>query len=134
MERLNNSDFNPKQLSPQTLAFMGDTVYDMLVRERLVREANRPVGELNKRKVRLVNCKTQAEAIEKLMPKLTEDEISVCKRGRNAFTKNTPKNADVADYHAATGLEALFGYLYLGGEIDRLNELFDIIIGKQHPT
>ncbi len=128
MEKLIDKDFNPKQLSPQTLAFMGDTVYDMLVREYLVREANRPVGELNKRKVKLVNCKTQAEAIENLMPKLTEDEIAVYKRGRNAFTKNTPKNADVADYHAATGLEALFGYLYLNGSIDRLNELFEEII------
>ncbi len=128
MEKLIDKDFNPKQLSPQTLAFMGDTVYDMLVRESLIREANRPVGELNKRKVRLVNCKTQAEAIERLMPKLTEDEINIYKRGRNAFTKNTPKNADVADYHAATGLEALFGYLYLGGELERLNELFEEII------
>jgi ribonuclease-3 family protein len=123
-----DSRCNPKQLSPQTLAFMGDTVYDMLVRESLIREANRPVGELNKRKVRLVNCKTQAEAVVKLMPMLTDEEISVYKRGRNAFTKNTPKNAEVADYHAATGLEALFGYLYLSGNIDRLNELFELII------
>lgn len=128
MEKLIDKDFNPKQLSPQTLAFMGDTVYDMLVRESLIREANRPVGELNKRKVRLVNCKTQAEAVVKLMPMLTDEEISVYKRGRNAFTKNTPKNAEVADYHAATGLEALFGYLYLSGSIDRLNELFKEII------
>lgn len=128
MEKLIDKEFNPKQLSPQTLAFMGDTVYDMLVRESLIREANRPVGELNKRKVRLVNCKTQAEAVVKLMPMLTDEEISVYKRGRNAFTKNTPKNAEVADYHAATGLEALFGYLYLSESIDRLNELFELII------
>ncbi|MBR2109010.1 MAG: ribonuclease III [Ruminococcus sp.] len=128
MDRLTDKKCNPKQLSPQTLAFIGDTVYDMLAREYLVCEANRPVGELNKRKVKLVNCKTQSDAVKQLMSDLTEDEVDVYKRGRNAFTKNTPKNADVADYHAATGLEALFGYLYLNGEINRLNELFEKII------
>ncbi len=128
MDRLTDKKCNPKQLSPQTLAFIGDTVYDMLAREYLVCEANRPVGELNKRKVKLVNCKTQSDAVKQLMSDLTEDEVDIYKRGRNAFTKNTPKNADVADYHAATGLEALFGYLYLNGEINRLNELFEKII------
>lgn len=128
MDRLTDKKCNPKLLSPQTLAFIGDTVYDMLTREYLVCEANRPVGELNRRKVDIVNCETQSKAIKELMPILTEDEISVFKRGRNAFTKHTPKNADVADYHAATGLEALFGYLYLNGEIERLNELFKKII------
>ena len=128
MDRLTDKKCNPKQLSPQTLAFIGDTVYDMLAREYLVCEANRPVGELNKRKVKLVNCKTQSDAVKQLMSDLTEDEVDVYKRGRNAFTKNTPKNADVADYHAATGIEALFGYLYLNGEINRLNELFEKII------
>ena len=128
MDRLTDKNCNPKQLSPQTLAFIGDTVYDMLAREYLVCEANRPVGELNRRKVELVNCETQSKAVKQLMPILTEDEVSVYKRGRNAFTKNTPRNADVADYHAATGLEALFGYLYLNGEISRLNELFELIL------
>ena len=130
MDRLTDKKCNPKQLSPQTLAFIGDTVYDMLTRECLVCEANRPVGELNKRKVELVNCETQSKAVKKLIPMFTEDELSVYKRGRNAFTKNTPKNADVADYHAATGLEALFGYLYLSGEISRLNELFEVVLDK----
>lgn len=128
MQNLSENNTNPKLLSPQTLAFIGDSVYDILVREHLIAEANRPVGELNNRKVKLVNCESQADAIERLMPMLTDEEIAVYKRGRNAFTKHTPKNADVADYHAATGLEALFGYLYLGGEIERINELFNIII------
>ncbi len=130
MDRLNDKKCNPGQLSPQVLAFMGDTVYDMLVREHLVLEANRPVGELNRRKVQLVNCETQSKAIKTLMPVLTDDEIGIYKRGRNAFTKNTPKNAEVSDYHAATGLEALFGYLYLNGETERLNELFGIILNQ----
>ncbi len=118
------NDTNPKQLSPQTLAFMGDTVYDLLVREYLINEANRPLSELNKRKVKLVNCESQAKSADYIMDKLTEAELSVYKRGRNAFTKCTPKNSSVADYHSATGLEALFGYLYLNGENNRIKELF----------
>ncbi len=128
MQSLSEKKTNPKLLPPQTLAFIGDSVYDILVREYLINEAIRPVGELNSRKVKLVNCESQAKAVERLMHVLTETEISVYKRGRNAFTKHTPKNAEVADYHAATGLEALFGYLYLDGEIERINELFNIII------
>ena len=116
------------QLSPLTLAFVGDGVYDLLVREYLVRQANRPVGELNKIKVSMVNCKSQAQFAAKLMPKLSEKETAVYKRGRNAAPKCTPKNGSVADYHSATGLEALFGYLYLNGETDRIDELFEMIL------
>ncbi len=116
-----------RSYSPQTLAFIGDTVYELFVRESLVVEANRPVGELNRRKVKLVKCEAQAEAAKKLLPFLTEEEEAVYKRGRNAFTKNTPKNSSVADYHSATGLEALFGYLYLDGRVDRLRELFKMV-------
>ncbi len=125
---LNKKVENPKQLSPQTLAFVGDTVYDLLVRGYLASTAQRPVGELNRQKVKLVNCEAQAEAVKKLTPSLTEEEIDIYRRGRNAFTKNTPKNSSVADYHSATGLEALFGFLYLKGDIDRINNLFTIII------
>ena len=125
---LNKKVENPKQLSPQTLAFVGDTVYDLLVRGYLASTAQRPVGELNRQKVELVNCEAQAEAVKKLTPSLTEEEIDIYRRGRNAFTKNTPKNSSVADYHSATGLEALFGFLYLKGDIDRINNLFTIII------
>ena len=88
------------QLSPLTLAFVGDGVYDLLVREYLVRQANRPVGELNKIKVSMVNCKSQAQFAAKLMPKLSEKET----------------------------LECLFGYLYLNGEKDRIDELFGMIV------
>ncbi|MCH5304341.1 MAG: ribonuclease III, partial [Ruminococcus sp.] len=102
--------------------------YDLLVREYLISIANRPVGELNKRKVKYVNCESQAKSVNFIMPKLSEVEISVYKRGRNAFTKSTPKNSSIADYHCATGLEALFGYLYLNGENERLKELFKMCI------
>ena len=118
-------------ISPLTLAFVGDAVFDLLVRGWLVRQANRPVGELNKMKVGFVNCKNQAEFAKILLPILTEKEASVYKRGRNAAPKCTPKNGTVADYHSATGLESLFGYLYLKGENERINELFNVILHSQ---
>ena len=117
--------------SPLTLAFIGDGVYDLLVRDYLVRKANRPVGELNKVKVSLVNCESQASFAKAIMPLLNEREQAVYKRGRNAAPKCTPKHGSVADYHSATGLEALFGYLYLNGEQERTRELFQIIIDNQ---
>lgn len=118
----------PSDYSPLTLAFIGDGVYDLLVRSYVVNLANRPVGELNKIKVSLVNCKSQAQFAKKLLPVMTEKEEAVYKRGRNASTSNTPKNSTVADYHSATGLEALFGYLYINAQNDRINELFHLII------
>lgn len=114
--------------SPLTLAFVGDGVYDLLVRDHLVRRANRPVGELNKIKVSLVNCESQARFVQKLMPSLTEKERAVYKRGRNAAPKCTPKHGSVADYHSATGLECLFGYLHINGETERINLLFNQIV------
>ncbi len=102
------------EFSPLTLAFVGDGVYDLLVREYLVRQANRPVGELNKVKVAMVNCRSQAQFAAKLMPHLTEKETAVYKRGRNAAPKSTAKNGTVAEYHSATGLECLFGYRRFG--------------------
>ena len=90
--------------SPLTLAFVGDGVYDLLVREYLARQGNRPVGELNRRKVALVKCESQASFAKALMPELSERELAVYKRGRNAAPKCTPKHGSVADYHSATGL------------------------------
>ena len=101
------------EYSPLTLAFVGDGVYDLLVRGYLVRQANRPVGELNKIKVSLVNCKSQAAFAKQIMEHLSDKEVSVYKRGRNAAPKCTSKHGSVADYHSATGFECLFGYLYL---------------------
>lgn len=106
------------------LAFIGDGVYDLLVREALVCQANRQAGKLHKMKVEQVKCQAQAQRMEKILPLLTEEEQAVYKRGRNAHTTHTPKNATSADYHSATGMEALFGYLYLKGELARLRDLF----------
>ncbi|MGN1456457.1 MAG: Mini-ribonuclease 3 [Acutalibacteraceae bacterium] len=126
MGRLSLSECSPKELSPLTLAFVGDGVYDLIVREELVCSANRPVGQLNKLKVEIVRCQAQAKMYNTIEPFLTEEETDVFKRGRNAHTAHTPKNASSADYHLATGLESLFGYLYLSDRIDRIRELFKI--------
>lgn len=127
MERLFAGECDPKQLSPLTLAFVGDCVFELFVREWLVCQANWPVNALHKHSVAQVCCQAQAKSMEKLMPFLTEREQQIFKRGRNATTSHVPKNASPKDYHAATGFETMFGYLYLNGEIARLRELFSMI-------
>ncbi len=115
-------------LSPLDLAFVGDGVFDLLCRELLLRGGSCPVKKLHQRKTELVNCQAQARALEKLWPGLSEEERAVALRGRNAHVGHVPKNARIADYHGATALEALFGWLYLGGETQRLRELFQLIM------
>lgn len=127
MNRLFDCPCSPMQLSPLTLAFVGDTVYDLLVREKLVCDANRPVKSLHNLAASVVNAASQAQASRKILPFLTEEETDVFKRGRNAHTNHKAKNMSESDYHAATGLECLFGYLYLSEKADRIRELFDII-------
>ena len=124
--RLLDRNVDLKEVSPLTLAFIGDGVYDLLVREKLVCEANRPVGALNAEKIAIVNCTAQSQAMKELMEILSEEELSVYKRGKNAHARTVPKNAEKTDYHMATGFEALFGYLYLKGDIDRMRELFEM--------
>lgn len=119
MERFLPNEVDVRTLSPLTLAFVGDGVYDLMVREKLTCEANRPNGELHKLAVRLVRAEAQSAAAEYILPLLTEQETAVFKRGRNAHTARSGN-----DYHRATGLEALFGYLYLSGQIDRVRVLF----------
>ena len=116
------------EISPLTLAVVGDGGYDLLGREYLVRQANRPVGELYRIKLSLVICKSQAKFAKLLMPELSERETAVYTRGRNAAPKCTSKHGTVADYHSATGLETLFVYLYINGNIDIVNELFNQIV------
>ena len=115
-----------KSMSPSTLAFMGDAVYGLLVREKLC-EVNRPSGELHSMSVKYVSATAQDEAFSVISELLSEDEMAVFKRGRNFHTSNTPKSSSAKQYHTATGLETLFGYLYLSGANQRLAELFEII-------
>ena len=118
-------------LSPLTLAFIGDTVFDLLVRSELVCEANRPVNALHKSASQRVCAAAQAMGIKKILPLLTEKEEAVFKRGRNSHTGGIPKNASSADYHYATGLESLFGWLYLTEQSERITELYELIRSEE---
>ena len=121
---------NLSSYSPLTLAFIGDTVFDLLVRGELVCEANRPVKELHNLAAKKVCASAQAESVKKIMDSLTSEESDVFKRGRNAHTGSTPKNQSGADYHYATGLECLFGWLYLNGNEERIKELYALMNGE----
>ena len=112
-----------RMYSPLTLAFMGDCVFEIVIRSIVVERGNRQAGSLHKIKSSVVNAKVQARMIEALMEELTEEERVIYKRGRNAKPHTVAKNASVNDYRKATGLEALFGYLYLSGQEDRILEL-----------
>ncbi len=113
--------------SPLTLAYLGDCVYELLVRETLVRKGNKPNGKLHGEATKFVSSKGQSEAFLKIEHILTEEEIAVFKRGRNAHSVPN-KNNDADEYRRATGLETLFGYLRLCGDDDRIEELFREII------
>ena len=117
---------NIKLLSPSVLAFVGDAVYGLYVREALAK-INRPSGELHKLSVKYVNAVSQANAFKLIENILNEDELSIYKRGRNFHTSSSPKNATKGQYHTATGLECLFGYLHLSNNHARASELFKII-------
>lgn len=117
-----------KQLSPLALAFLGDAVFGLYVREKLLLQGNAPAQQLHRKAVGYVCARAQSKAVEEIAGLLSPDEESVYRRGRNAHSR-PPKNADVADYRRATGLEALFGYLHLCGETDRARDLFQVIWG-----
>lgn len=110
------------------LAHMGDSIYELLVRTWLCAHGKTTSKSLHKETISYVSATAQARATEKIMSNLSDAEHAAFKRGRNAKVNSVPKNADIADYHAATGIETLFGYLYLKGEKDRINELFEIIM------
>jgi len=117
-------------LNPQVLAFVGDAVYTLYVRNMIVLNNKGKSGELHKITAKYVKAKTQSEAIEKLLPTLTQDEQDVFKRGRNYKTQSTAKNSSVQEYHRATGFEAVLGYLYLSGQKERLNEILKSSLGE----
>ncbi len=114
-----------RQYSPLTLAFLGDAVYSLLVRNMLTKDCNKPTGKLHKDSIKYVNASFQAQMIKELTEELTENELTVFKRGRNSHSNHSPKNQSDGDYRYATGLESLYGYLYLCGKADRINELFE---------
>ncbi len=110
--------------STAALAYLGDCVIEMCVRERLVKEGYSSSSRLNKSALNYVRAPKQAEAMKNIIDLLTDEENAVFHRGRNMGHSSTPKSATVAEYRAATGMEALFGYLHLAGRKDRISELF----------
>lgn len=116
--------------SPLTLAYIGDAVYDVVIRTVVVERANRAANELHKRTIKYVQAGAQAAMIEALLEELTEDEVAVYKRGRNAKSYTSAKNASIQDYRKATGFEALMGFLYLTGQTERMLYLIKAGIGK----
>ena len=115
---------NPKEYSPLVLAYIGDAVYEILVRQYIVSCGNAPVNVLNRRARGIVNAAAQSAAYEKIKDMLTQEEEAVYRRGRNAKSHTAAKNQSISDYRRATGVEALFGFLYLEGKNDRISELF----------
>lgn len=117
------------QYSPLTLAFMGDAVYETLVREKIVSSANMPVRKLHDLTIEKVCAEFQASAVKRLLEKglLTEEEQEIFRHGRNAGGVTAPKHSTVGEYRAATGLECLFGFLHLSGRTDRVREIFELI-------
>ena len=119
--------------SPLTLAYIGDGIYELVIRSVVVERANRSANDLHKKTTRYVKAPAQSAMIEALLPELTEEEEAVYRRGRNAKSYTTAKNASVADYRRATGFEALMGYLYLKEDYSRIVELVRKGIPEDRP-
>lgn len=123
-----------RSYSPLALAYIGDGIYDLVIRSMVVGKGNTGANQLHRRTSQLVKAHTQSEMIEVLLPELTEEELAVYKRGRNAKSPTMAKNATMADYRRATGFEALMGYLYLENRMERMMELIKTAlagIGKE---
>lgn len=137
--KINSNDFlekssvnwderDARMMSPLQLAYLGDAVYELLVRTSLVNKKNVSVNELHKEAVKYVKAEAQAKIVFSMENKLTEDEWAMVKRGRNAKSSSVPKNANLSDYKYATGFETLIGFLYITGNIERIMQLFNEII------
>lgn len=116
-------DVDLRTYSPLTLAYIGDAIYDLIIRTLIVKQGNSRPEKMHKRASALVKASAQAEMIERLLPMLTEEEHAIYKRGRNAKSYTMAKNATMLDYRKATGFEALMGYLYLKEDMNRLIDL-----------
>ena len=118
------------RISSLALAHVGDAVYELLVRSWLCKKEPGRVSDIHARTVEYVNASAQAAAAERIIDALSEQERSVFKRGRNAKVNSVPYNSTIAEYHYSTGLETLFGWLYLNGDEKRIEELFHLCIGE----
>ncbi len=120
---LNLPETDIKTYSPLTLAFIGDSIFDLIIRTSVVESGNAPVNKLHKRASKLVQATAQADLFHIIKDQLSEEEMAIYKRGRNAKSFTSAKNAGIVEYRTATGLEAMIGYLYLTDQMDRLLEL-----------
>ena len=120
-----------KTYSSLTLAYIGDAVYEVFIRTKLVEDTDKKVNHLNKLAKDFVTAKSQSAIIEKLMPEFTEEETAVYLRGRNAKIYSKSKNSDLKEYHSATGFEAVIGYLYLTKNEERLNFILNKVVEKE---
>ena len=127
--KLSNNEINA--LSNLGLAHIGDCVYELMVRSMLISSGRSTSSGLHRETVKYVSAPAQAAAVEKILTLLSDEERDVYRRGRNTRVNSVPKNADISQYHAATGLEALFGWLYLNACHERLNELFSVMMEKE---
>ena len=128
----NLSKVEAKSMNPQVLAFIGDSVYALYMKTHVVHTYAGKSNSLNTLSNNLVKATKQSDVIDRLIEIFSEDELAVYKRARNYKTNNTAKNASIAEYHRATGLEAVIGYLYLIDDIDRLNEILRLCIGDNN--
>lgn len=133
-EEFECAEVDIRTYSPLTLAFIGDSIYDLVIRTVIVERGNRAVNGLHKTKSNLVKAETQAAMGEVLFERMTQEEQAIYRRGRNAKSYTTAKNASIADYRKATGLEALFGYLYMTDNMDRLLALIKIGLNEMDIT
>ncbi len=117
-----------KMLNPLVLAYIGDSVYDTFVRTLLISGGHGQVAKLHKMSIEFVKAKAQADILSKINEQLTPEEQDIVRRGRNTKSSTVPKNAEILDYRHATGFEALIGFLYLTGQIDRLMEVISMIV------
>ena len=124
-------DKDIRTYSPLTLAYIGDGVYELVIRTILVKKGNCPVNQLHRKASSLVKAAAQSDIMAVIEPLLTPEELSVYKRGRNAHSPTMAKHATMADYRRATGFEALMGYLYIKEEFGRIIELVRTGIGKE---
>ena len=122
---------NARLLNPQVLAFVGDGVYSLYIRHKIVVYKDIKGKDLHNEVINYVKAGGQSNFIDKLMPELTDIELSVFKRARNYKTLSQSKNANIIDYKRATGLEAVLGYLYLIGNMNRLNEILSMSVGEK---
>jgi ribonuclease-3 family protein len=128
---LNLTDEEINSISSLGLAYLGDSVFELMVRSWLCSRGGVTSSGLHREAVKYVSAQAQAQAARRVLPELTDAEKGVFRRARDTKVHSVPQNADISDYHAATGLEALFGWLYLKGNKERLNQLFQLIMGDR---